>query len=153
MRALASYAEVRETARVLVSAEVVQPSAHATTLRGIDGNLHIQDGPLADTKQQLAGTFVSDVPDLDAAIEWARLAPSLAGVRSRSGSGPPTPSPVSGSPAHDPDRGAGGGRAGRPRLLAGLHPGRSQRYAARPIVTFDGAAQALGGKMIYALPP
>jgi hypothetical protein len=95
---LASYAEVRETARVLISAKVLQPSAHATTLRGIDGNLHIQDGPLADTKEQLAGTFVIDVPDLDAAIEWARQAPSLAWVRSRSGPAPPTPSPVSWQP-------------------------------------------------------
>ena len=69
---------MRETARVLVSAEALQPSAHATTLRGIDGHLHIQDGPLADTKDQLAGTFVIDVLDLDAAIEWARQAPSLA---------------------------------------------------------------------------
>jgi hypothetical protein len=78
MRAFASYAEVRQTARVLVSAEVLQPSVHTTTLRSIDGHLHIQDGPLADTREQLAGTFVIDVPDLDAAIEWARQAPSLA---------------------------------------------------------------------------
>jgi len=78
MRAFASYAEALEKARVLVSAEVLQPSSDTTTLRAVDGHLQIQDGPLADTKEQLAGTFVIDVPDLDAAIEWARQAPSLA---------------------------------------------------------------------------
>jgi len=78
MRAFASYAEALEKARVLVSAEVLQPSVNTTTLHSTDGHLHIQDGPLADTKEQLAGTVVIDVPDLDAAIEWARQAPSLA---------------------------------------------------------------------------
>ena len=44
--------------------------AAATTLR-------IQDGPFADTKEQLGGTFVIDVDDLDAAIGWAGKAPSV----------------------------------------------------------------------------
>ena len=35
----------------------------------------MHDGPFADTKEQLGGTFVIDVPDLSAAIEWARQAP------------------------------------------------------------------------------
>jgi hypothetical protein len=78
MRAFASYALALEKARVLVSAEVLQPSVNTTTLRSVDGHLRVQDGPLADTKEQLAGTFVIDVPDLDAAIEWGRQVPSLA---------------------------------------------------------------------------
>jgi hypothetical protein len=44
----------------------------------VDGELQVQDGPFADTKEQLAGTFVLDLPDLDAAMEWARQAPSIA---------------------------------------------------------------------------
>ena len=35
----------------------------------------VQDGPYADTKEQLGGFFVIDVPDLDAALEWARKRP------------------------------------------------------------------------------
>ncbi|MHB8451318.1 MAG: YciI family protein [Mycobacteriales bacterium] len=77
-RTFASYAETLEKARVLIAAEVLQPSSLTTTLRSVDGHLHIQDGPLADTKEQLGGTFVIDVPHLDAAIEWARQAPSIA---------------------------------------------------------------------------
>ncbi|HSY25048.1 MAG TPA: YciI family protein [Polyangiaceae bacterium] len=50
----------------------------ATTLRLVGGQRHIQDGPFADTKEQLAGFFLIDVPDLDKALEWAARCPSTA---------------------------------------------------------------------------
>lgn len=86
-RAFTSYAATLDAAGVLLSAEVLQPSASTTTLRLRDGALHVQDGPYADTKEQLGGTFVLDVPDLDAALDWAGQAPSLAwgGVEVRPG--------------------------------------------------------------------
>ena len=77
-RAFSSYAEALHRAGVLIGAEVLQPSTNTTTLTTADGGLRVQDGPFADTKEQLGGTFVIDVPDLDAAIEWARQAPPLA---------------------------------------------------------------------------
>ena len=43
-----------------------------------DGKRIVQDGPFADTKEQLGGYFVIEVPDLDAALEWAARAPSAA---------------------------------------------------------------------------
>jgi hypothetical protein len=76
-RAFASYAATLHQAGVLVAAEVLQPSSRTTTLRMVDGDLQVQDGPFADTKEQLAGTFVLDLPDLDAAMDWARQAPSI----------------------------------------------------------------------------
>lgn len=48
----------------------------ATTLRVRDGKRMVEDGPFADTKEQLGGYFVIDVPDLDAALAWAEKAPS-----------------------------------------------------------------------------
>ena len=57
---------------VLASAEVLQQSNATTTVTLANGELVVQDGPFADTKEQLGGTFVIDVPDLDAAIEWAQ---------------------------------------------------------------------------------
>ena len=48
----------------------------ATTLRVRDGKRVVEDGPFADTKEQLGGYFVIDVPDLDAALDWAVKAPS-----------------------------------------------------------------------------
>jgi hypothetical protein len=47
-------------------------------LRVRDGKRHVQDGPFADTKEQLAGYFIIEAPDLDAALEWAARSPSAA---------------------------------------------------------------------------
>ena len=77
MRAFDAYAKALDAAGVLRSAEVLQPSSASTTVRRRDGGLLVQDGPFADTKEQLGGTFVIDVPDLDAALEWAGRAPSV----------------------------------------------------------------------------
>ncbi len=76
MREFDDYAKALDAAGVLRSAEVLQPSSATTTVRGGDA-LRIQDGPFADTKEQLGGTFVIDVDDLDQAIEWAGKAPSV----------------------------------------------------------------------------
>jgi hypothetical protein len=73
--AFASYAATLHAAGVLVAAEVLRPSESTTTLSAAGAELRIQDGPFADTKEQLGGVFTIDVADLDAAIEWARLAP------------------------------------------------------------------------------
>ena len=77
MREFDVYAKALNSAGVLISAEVLQPSAVTTTVTAADGTLRVQDGPFADTKEQLGGTFVIDVADLDAAIEWAGKAPSV----------------------------------------------------------------------------
>jgi hypothetical protein len=54
----------------------LKPSDAATTLRVKDGKSAVLDGPYADTKEQLAGFFSIDVPDLDQAIAWAARCPS-----------------------------------------------------------------------------
>jgi len=77
MRAFEAYAKALDDAGVLASAEVLQQSNATTTITLAGGELVVQDGPFADTKEQLGGTFVIDVPDLDAAIEWATRAPSV----------------------------------------------------------------------------
>ena len=77
MRAFQAYATELDEAGVLASAEVLQQSNATTTVTLANGQFVVQDGPFADTKEQLGGTFVIDVPDLDSAIEWARRAPSV----------------------------------------------------------------------------
>ena len=76
-RAFAAYADVLHRAGVLVAAEVLEPSSMTTTLTAVDGTLTVQDGPFADTKEQLGGTFVIDVADFDVALQWARQAPPV----------------------------------------------------------------------------
>ncbi|MFK7793470.1 MAG: YciI family protein [Devosiaceae bacterium] len=63
-------------AGVFVDTDWLQPSASATTLTLRGGEKRVQDGPYADTKEQLGGYFVIDVPDLDAALVWAEKCPS-----------------------------------------------------------------------------
>ncbi|MCS5734642.1 YciI family protein [Herbiconiux daphne] len=70
-----AYAKSLEQAGVLISADILQPSAATTTITLRNGTLEVQDGPFADTKEKLAGAFVVDVPDLDAAIAWAEKCP------------------------------------------------------------------------------
>ncbi len=77
MREFDLYAKALDAAGVLRSAEVLQPSSVTTTVTAPDGTLIVQDGPFADTKEQLGGTFVIEVDDLDAAIGWAGKAPSI----------------------------------------------------------------------------
>jgi hypothetical protein len=75
-QAFHAYGKALEDAGVLISAEVLQTAANSTTLSVRDGKLRVQDGPYADTKEQIGGTFVLEVPDLDAAIAWAEKCPA-----------------------------------------------------------------------------
>jgi len=73
--AFGAYGRALESAGVLVAGDVLQPTAATTTVTRRDGGLRVQDGPFAETKEALAGVFLLDVPDLDAAIGWAEKCP------------------------------------------------------------------------------
>jgi len=46
----------------------------ATVVRQSGGDFVITDGPYAETKEHLAGFWIINAADLDAALEWAKLA-------------------------------------------------------------------------------
>ena len=75
---------IRESGHVRSGAGL-QGAATATTVKVAAGKRQVQDGPFADTKEQLGGFFVIDVPDLDTALAWAARAPcaSTGGVEVR----------------------------------------------------------------------
>ena len=50
----------------------------ATTLRTVGANKTVHDGPFAETREQLAGFYLIEAADLDAALEVAKGVP-LAG--------------------------------------------------------------------------
>jgi len=75
-KAFDAYGKALDAAGVLVSADILQPVSASTTVSMRDGALQIQDGPFADTKERLNGTFVIEVPDLDAALDWAGKCPA-----------------------------------------------------------------------------
>jgi len=51
------------------------PSTTATTVRLAQGRSKVLNGPYAETKEQLGGYYIIDVPDLDAALSWAARCP------------------------------------------------------------------------------
>lgn len=63
----------------MISGNVLQTPDTAMTLRVQNGTRHVVDGPFADTKEMLAGYVIIDVPDLDAALEWAGRVPCVTG--------------------------------------------------------------------------
>ena len=55
-------------------------ASEAKVVRVVDGETIVTDGPFAETKEQLGGVFVTDLPDLDEAIRHRRPRPRR-GVR------------------------------------------------------------------------
>jgi hypothetical protein len=75
LAAYMAYGEAMGKAGVTVGSNRLRPSNDATTVRIRDGKTQVLDGPYADTKEQLGGYFLIDVPDLDAALSWASRCP------------------------------------------------------------------------------
>jgi hypothetical protein len=63
-------AALRASGRCIAS-EALQSVQTATTVRVRDGNIAVTDGPYAETKEQLAGFYMIEAADLDAAIRIA----------------------------------------------------------------------------------
>ena len=70
-----AYGEALKKAGVYKGSNRLAPIATATTVRLTDGKTQVLDGPYVETKEQLGGYFLIDVPDLDAAISWAARCP------------------------------------------------------------------------------
>jgi hypothetical protein len=73
--AYTAYTEALDKAGILAGANRLQSVSASTTVRVADGKTHVLDGPYAESKEQLGGYYVIDVPDLDAAITWAARCP------------------------------------------------------------------------------
>ena len=73
------YSKALRDAGVFVGGAGLQPPATATTVRLGDDKQRVQDGPFAETKEQLGGYYLIDVPDLDTALAWAARVPAAPG--------------------------------------------------------------------------
>ncbi len=78
MAAYFAYSSALDAAGVSVGGAGLQPPSTATTVRVRNGKRLVQDGPFAETKEQLGGFFLIDVPDLDTALMWAARCPGAA---------------------------------------------------------------------------
>jgi hypothetical protein len=72
-----AYTEALRKAGALTSSSRLQPVAAATTVRQTNGKPQVLNGPYADSKEQLGGFYLIDVPDLDAALSWAARCPAV----------------------------------------------------------------------------
>ena len=58
-------------------AEPLQPTRTAVTVRkNGDGKALTTDGPFTETKEQLAGYYILDCPNIEEAIQWASKIPT-----------------------------------------------------------------------------
>jgi hypothetical protein len=72
-----AYTEALKKAGVWKGSNRLQPVATATTVKnGANGKAQVLDGPFADSKEQLAGYYLIDVADADAALSWASRCPA-----------------------------------------------------------------------------
>lgn len=74
--AYTAYAEALRKEGILQDGKRLQPVAAATTVRITGGKTQVLDGPYIDSKEQIGGFYLIDVPDLDAAIAWAARCPT-----------------------------------------------------------------------------
>ena len=73
---MGTYNEELVKAGVMVAAEGLQASTKGKRVKFSGAERIVTDGPFADTKERLGGVFVIDVPDLDAALAWAKRCPA-----------------------------------------------------------------------------
>ena len=71
------YDEMVE-AGVYVAGDRLERASTAATVRVRDGKRRVQDGPFAETKEQLGGFIVMELPSLEEALDWAARCPTAA---------------------------------------------------------------------------
>jgi hypothetical protein len=71
-----AYYKALVEAAIYVGGDALEVPETGTTLRVKEGRGRVEDGPYADTKEQLAGVLVLELPSLDAALHWAERCPA-----------------------------------------------------------------------------
>jgi hypothetical protein len=72
----AEYLAIRRDTRVIGGAQL-KPVDTATTVRMVDGDNLITDGPFAETKEVFGGYYILEADNVDAALEIARRIPAV----------------------------------------------------------------------------
>jgi len=76
LAAYGAYSEAVKKAGIYLGSNRLRPTNSASTVRVADGKTQVLDGPYAETKEQLGGYYMIEVPDLDAALAWAARCPA-----------------------------------------------------------------------------
>lgn len=76
MEAWGAYTKAMIDAGVMRGGNALKPGFSGTTVRLRDGRRDVHDGPYADSKEELGGYYIIEVPDLDTALHWAARNPA-----------------------------------------------------------------------------
>lgn len=71
-----AYYHAAVGAGVYVGGDALEVPDTGTTVQVTGGKRRVQDGPYADTKEQLAGVLILDLLSLDEALDWAARCPA-----------------------------------------------------------------------------
>ena len=75
---MTSFPTITATVAALIGLLAVLLAARVIVFRVREGRSRVVDGPFTETKEQLGGYYLIDVPDLDAALSWAERCPGAA---------------------------------------------------------------------------
>jgi hypothetical protein len=78
LAAYRAYTEAIQKSGVLKSSNRLRPAASGTVIRVRDGKTEVHNGPFIETREELGGYYLIDVPNLDAALSWASRCPGAA---------------------------------------------------------------------------
>jgi hypothetical protein len=76
MAAYLAYTEALKKAGVLRGVNRLRPSTTAMLVRAAEGKSQVLNGPYVDTREQMGGFYIIDVPDHEAAVAWAKRCPT-----------------------------------------------------------------------------
>jgi hypothetical protein len=76
LAAYGAYTEALKQSGAWLAGDRLRPTQAATTVRMEGAKTNVLDGPYADTKEQLAGFYMIEAADIDAAIDWAARCPA-----------------------------------------------------------------------------
>jgi hypothetical protein len=71
-----AYYKAMVDAGIYVGGDPLEVPETGTTVRLKDGKRRVQDGPFADTKEQLGGFIILELASLDSALDWAARCPA-----------------------------------------------------------------------------
>lgn len=73
-----AYGEALRKAGAYLGSNRLRDSVDATRVSVANGKTKVQDGPYADTKEQLGGYYLIEAKNLDEALSWAARCPGAA---------------------------------------------------------------------------
>ena len=73
--AYTAYTQAMKDAGVYLAGEALEYSTTGASVQVRDGKTQVLDGPYAEAKEQLAGYYLVETPNLDAALAWAARCP------------------------------------------------------------------------------